>query len=224
MNEFSRMEKMLGKSILNKLNGVSVLVCGLGGVGGITFEMLVRSGVGNIILVDYDIFETSNLNRQILCLDNVGNLKTKEAKARAKKINPNCNIRVINKKIDSEFFNGFNYEVDYIIDAIDDVNAKVLLIKYALEHRIKIISSCGTGNRLKPELLKITNIWKTEYDPLAKKIRKKLREENITYKLPVVCSSEKPIIKSSDCVGSCALVPNAAGILLASYVINDIIK
>ena len=99
-----------------------------------------------------------------------------------------------------------------------------MLVKHAIKHNIKIISSCGTGNRIKPDKLYISNIWKTEYDPLAKKLRYTLRKENIDYKLPVVCSKEIPLIKQSGKIGSMAMVPNSTGILLASYVINDIIR
>ena len=104
------------------------------------------------------------------------------------------------------------------------MNAKILLVKYAIKNNIKIISSCGTGNKINPEALSITNIWKTYNDPLAKKFRYLLRKEGISYKLPVVSSSEVPILKTKDIIGSVSIVPNTAGIFLASYVINDILK
>ena len=115
-------------------------------------------------------------------------------------------------------------DIDYIIDACDDTNVKIELIKYSIKNNIKIISSMGTGNKLKPELLEITNIWKTNYDPLAKKIRNILRREKINYKLPFVSSKEIPVLKTKNVIGSCSVVPNTAGILLSSYVINDILK
>lgn len=224
MNWSSRLEKVIGKDNIKKFKNIHVLIVGVGGVGGICLEMLARCGIGNITICDYDIFEESNLNRQILCLkDNIGEYKTYVAKKRINSINEDININIINKKIDSVIINEIK-KVDYIIDACDDINAKVLLVKYAINNNIKIISSCGTGNRIDPSKLEISNIWKTSYDPLAKKLRNYLRKEKINYKLPVVYSKEQPIIKTNDYVGTISLVPNSAGILLASYVINDVIK
>lgn len=224
MNRTLRTEKMIGKDNINKLKNTSVLLVGVGGVGGACLEMLARSGIGRITIVDYDIFEESNLNRQILSLENnIGESKVFVSKRRINDIDHNIIVNVLNKKLDNNLINNL-IKTDYIIDACDDINAKVLLVKYAIKNNIKIISSCGTGNRLEPSKLKITNIWKTEYDPLAKKLRYFLRKENINYKLPVVYSSEVPLIKTNGCVGSMAMVPNCAGIMLASYVINDIIK
>lgn len=225
MDQFSRTEKIIGTDNLLKLKNLNVLVVGIGGVGGSALEMLVRSGIGNITVIDFDVFEESNLNRQILSsYDVIGEFKTDVALKRTNLISRNCNITNINSKLDeNNIDNLLSSNIDYIIDACDDLKAKVLLVKYAIENNIKIISCCGTGNRLNPEKLKITNIWKTEYDPLAKRLRQELRKEKISYKLPVVCSLEKPI-KTTGFVGSMAMVPNSAGILLASYVINDIIK
>lgn len=222
--EQSRTEKIIGIYNINKLNNTNVLLVGIGGVGGITFEMLVRCGVENITIVDYDTFEESNLNRQILSLtSNIGQKKIDVAKKRALEINSRCKINTILGKIDSNMLNNLPSNFDYIIDACDDLKAKVALVKYAVKNNVKIISCCGTGNRINPEKLKISNIWKTEYDPLAKKFRSELRKEKINYKLPVVFSSEQPI-KTNGVIGSLATVPNSAGILLASYVINDVIS
>lgn len=222
MDMFERTRKIISEDEIKKLNSTSVLLVGMGGVGGSSFEMLIRSAIGKIIIVDYDTFEESNLNRQILSLkSNIGKSKVLVAKQRAKKINPSINILTINKKIDDDFTIP---KTDYIIDCCDDIKAKVLLASFAYKNNIKIISSCGTGNRVNPSMLKISNIWKTEYDPLAKKLRYELRKINFKYKLPVVYSTEKPLIKEKGSVGSMALVPNCAGILLSSYVINDIIS
>lgn len=221
MEQYNRTKIVIGNTKLNLIKSKSVLIVGLGGVGGITLEMLIRCGIENIYVIDYDTFEESNLNRQILSLeDNIGRLKVDIAKERMNNINPNAKITTMNIKVDDETILPIT---DYIIDACDDINAKVFLVKFAIKNNIKIISSCGTGNRLKPELLKITNIWKTNYDPLAKKFRHMLRKENINYKLNVISSDEIPI-KTNNVVGSLALVPNCAGILLANYVINDIIN
>ena len=220
-----RSELLIGKDNLNKLKNAHVLIVGLGGVGGSALEIIVRSGIENISIIDYDHFDASNINRQILCTrKNINKSKVDEAEKRIKMINSSCNVTKYNVKLDSTFLSNNTLDVNYIIDACDDVKAKVDLIKYAINNNIKIISCLGTGNKLDPTKLEITNIWKTKYDPLAKKIRSILRKEKINYKLPVVSSKEEVIIKNAKEIPSLALVPNAAGILLASYVINDIIK
>lgn len=225
MNEFNRLEKVIGKDNVSIMRNLRVLIVGVGGVGGMALEMLARMNVGKIIIIDYDNFEESNLNRQILC--NRGNLnksKVLEAQKRVANINEFCEVITYHQKLDAAFINNHELDADYIIDACDDVKAKVMLIKYAISNNVKIICSCGTGNRLHPEQLEISNVWKTTNDPLAKKLRHELRKANINFKLPVVCSRELPVIKTSSGVGSCSLVPNAAGILLASYVVNDALK
>ena len=224
MND-SRTIKLIGEENNNMLKSKNILLVGLGGVGGIAFEMLIRSGINNITVIAFDKFEESNLNRQILSnSSNISLYKVDVAKKRACLINKECSVLTYNSKIDEEFIKSINTNYDYIIDAIDDINAKVLLVKFATSNNIKIISSCGTGNRLDPEKLYITNIWKTSNDPLGRKLRYLLRKENISYKLPVVSSKELPLIKTNNSVGSMAMVPNSAGIMLASYVINDILK
>lgn len=216
---------LLGEDNINKIKNTKVLIVGLGGVGGQALEMLVRCGVGKITIVDYDVFDESNINRQVLCTkNNLNKYKVDEAEKRIKVINPRCNVIKYNVRLNGDFLNNNLINADYIIDACDDVNAKIELVKYALKNNIRIISCLGTGNKLDPTKLKITNIWDTKYDPLAKKIRSLLRKENITYKLPVVTSEEIPLIKNVKEIPSLALVPNAAGILLASYVINDVIN
>ena len=211
-NVYKRLEKIIGNNNMERLSKVNVLIVGLGGVGGSCFETLVRSKIENIYVCDFDTFEESNLNRQILSdLSNIGQYKVDVAEKRAKMINTKCNIIKINDKLNKENINELiPNNIDYIVDACDDI--------------IKIISSMGTGNKLNPQLLEITNIWKTKYDPLAKKFRYYLKKNNINYKLPVVSSVEQPLMKTSDFVGSFAPVTNTAGLLLSSYVINDIIK
>lgn len=223
MDQFDRTKKMLGEYNVNLLKNNTILVVGIGGVGGIALEMLARSGIENIIIVDFDAFEETNLNRQILSTkENIGQLKVSVAKRRIKDINPFCNVKIYNIRLGNKI-DFLEEKVDYIIDACDDIRAKVALVKYSISNNIKIISCCGTGNRINPSMLTISNIWKTKNDPLARKFRYELRKENIKCKFPVVCSDEIPIIKTKGAVGSMAMVPNAAGILLASYVINDII-
>lgn len=225
MDQYKRLIKVIGEDNLTKLMNARVLLVGIGGVGGSSLEMLARSGILNITVIDYDKFEITNLNRQILSLyENIGENKVDVARKRVLSINNKCNIKTYNSLVDESFLDNLEADFDYIIDACDDMNAKVLLVKYAIKNNIKIISSCGTGNKINPEALSITNIWKTYNDPLAKKFRYLLRKEGINYKLPVVSSSEVPILKTKDIIGSVSIVPNTAGIFLASYVINDILK
>lgn len=226
MNCYDRLIKIIGNNNIEKLKKTNVFLVGLGGVGGTCFDSLVRSGIGNIYVCDFDYFEETNLNRQLLSnIDTIGLKKVVVANCYAKKINENCNIVPINNKLTKDNINDvIPNDIDYVIDACDDINVKVALVKYAIKNNIKIISSMGTGNKLKPEMLEITNIWKTSYDPLAKKMRTLLKKEKINYKLPVVSSKESAISTCDGKIGSFSPVVNAAGLLLASYVINDIIK
>lgn len=220
---FERLNGLINETELNNIKSKKVLVVGLGGVGSITCEALVRSGIHNIDLIDFDKYEESNLNRQLYSLNStIGKYKTEVAKERLLDINKDININIYTKKLDEDLLNKLDTNYDYIVDAIDDVKAKILLIKFAIKNNIKIISSMGTGNKLEPLKLEITTINKTEYDPLAKVIRKKLKEEGIIYKLPVVSSKEQPHLKSS--LKSYFAVTNTAGILLSTFVINDILK
>lgn len=218
-----RLEKILSNEAIDKIKNKTVLIIGLGGVGGHALESIVRMGVNNIILVDGDVIDITNLNRQLLSLNsNIGEYKVDVAKKRVLDINKDCNIISINKFIDeSNILELFNYNIDYVIDACDTVTTKILLIKECLDRNIKIISSMGTGNKFHPELLEITELKKTSYDPLAKVIRNKLKDEK--RKIMVVSSKEIGIDIKDRTPGSTSLVPSSAGIMCASYVINDII-
>lgn len=222
---FEREIKLIGVDNYNKIKSKTVAVIGLGGVGGYVVESLVRAGIENIIIVDYDIVDITNINRQIIALqDNIGSYKTLVVKNRINSINPNCNVIVINKKLDE--FNTkelFHYNIDYIVDACDTVKVKEQLIFESIKRGIKQISCMGTGNKLNPELLKICDIRNTSYDPLAKRIRKFVVSNNIKNKVMVVCSSEQQK-KITDGISSISFVPSVAGLLCSSYVINDIIN
>lgn len=222
---FEREIKLIGESNYNKIKSTTVAVIGLGGVGGYATEALMRAGIENIIIVDYDKVDITNLNRQIIALqNNIGMYKTEVAKDRILSINPNCNITIINKKLDeNNLIEIFDYDIDYIIDACDTVKVKELLILECIKRNIKQISCMGTGNKLNPELLSITDIRKTNYDPLAKRIRKFVKDNKITKKIMVVSSTEQPK-KTEGTISSISYVPSVAGLLCASYVINDIIK
>ena len=219
---FERLITLIGEDNVNKLKKANVLIVGLGGVGGYALETLVRSGIYNLTIVDGDIVELSNLNRQIISKrDVIGKPKALVAQARTLEINPDVNLRVINEFISEDNFSLLNIDsFDYVIDACDDLNLKILLIKNA--DKYKLISSMGTANKMDMTRFKITTIDKTSYDPLAKIIRKKIKEEKIRTKFKVVSSDEK-VIKNGTKLGTIAYMPAVSGLLCASYVINDII-
>ena len=219
---FERLITLIGEDDVNKLKKANVLIVGLGGVGGYALETLVRSGIYNLTIVDGDIVEFSNLNRQIISKrDVIGRPKALVAQARTLEINPDVNLKVINEFISEDNFSLLNIDsFDYVIDACDDLNLKILLIKNAGKY--KLISSMGTANKMDMTRFKITTVDKTSYDPLAKIIRKKIKEEKIRTKFKVVSSDEK-VIKNGTKLGTIAYMPAVSGLLCASYVINDII-
>lgn len=219
----NRLELMIGSNNISKLNSATIAIIGLGGVGGSALESIVRSGINNIIIVDKDIVDITNLNRQVISLtNNIGMSKVDVAESRIKLINPNCNVVKLNMFLDDSNMNElFKYNIDYVIDACDTTDTKVSLIKECINRNIKVISSMGTGNKFDPSKLEILDISKTSYDPLAKVMRRKLNDMGIKHVM-VVSSTEMPL--NIEGVGSNSLVPNSAGILLASYVIRDIIK
>ena len=219
---FERLITLIGEDDVNKLKKANVLIVGLGGVGGYALETLVRSGIYNLTIVDGDIVELSNLNRQIISKrDVIGRPKALVAQARTLEINPDVNLKVINEFISEDNFSLLNIDsFDYVIDACDDLNLKILLIKNA--DKYKLISSMGTANKMDMTRFKITTVDKTSYDPLAKIIRKKIKEEKIRTKFKVVSSDEK-VIKNGTKLGTIAYMPAVSGLLCASYVINDIV-
>lgn len=221
-----RLELIIDKETLETFSNINVLLVGVGGVGGACLEALVRLGIKNITIIDNDVFDISNLNRQILSTrSNIGHKKVLEAEIRAKDINPDISITTKDMFLNEANINEIGYkQYDYIIDCCDTMTTKLLLIKKSIEYNIKIISSMGTGNRIDPTKLELTNIWKTNYDPVAKVIRKMLRDNNIKDKIPVLVSKEQPIKISSRKPGSTSLVPNVAGFYIASYIFNDIIS
>ena len=220
---FERVISFLGEDNLNKIKSKTVLLVGLGGVGGYAMESLIRSGIENIILIDYDKVDESNLNRQIITnRSNIGKDKVDVAKERILSINPECNVTTLNIFLDKDKINILDkYHIDYIIDACDSVEAKKLLIDYSLDKHIKLISSMGTANKIDPTKLAVIDIRKTSYDPLAKILRKYVIDKRINTKVMVVSSTETPIRK--DILSSLVFVPGTAGILCANYVIKDII-
>ena len=217
---FDRLELLIGNDI-EKLKKANILLIGIGGVGGYIFECLVRSGIENITIIDYDKFEITNLNRQILATNKtINQKKTDVALKRGLEINPNCHIKTIDMALKEDNLKDIiNNSYDYIIDACDDVKTKIELIKYAKDNNLKLISCMGTANKKNPLLFKITNLDKTYNDPLAKKIRTSLPKKYLNTK--VLWSSEVPLIKGN--LGTFCAIPMTAGAIIAQYVINDIL-
>ena len=225
-HKFSRLEKVIGNDNLKKINKKSVLVLGCGGVGGYVVEALARSNIGTLILVDFDKVDISNINRQIIALEStIGKYKVDLLERRVKDINKDCKIIKINKFIDLDNLDElFNNKIDFFVDACDTVSVKKRIIKECLERKIKFISSMGTGNKLDPSKLEIMDIRKTVNDPLARILRKFVKDEKITDKIMVLSSSELPVKTGDRIPGSTAFVPSSAGLLIASYIINYIIN
>ena len=222
---YERTLKIINKEQFNKIIKKPILLVGLGGVGGYALESLVRFGFQNITIIDHDNISLSNLNRQIIATsENIGLAKAKEAQKRATKINKNINIKVLATFLTKDNISQLSTEYDYIIDACDTITTKLELIKFAIKNNIKIISCLGTGNRLDPTKLVITDIWQTNYDPVAKILRKLLRDNNINTKIPVIWSKEIPIKTGDSQPGSICTVPAVAGIYMVSYIINDSLK
>lgn len=223
---FERTNLLFEMNDLNRFINSNILIVGVGGVGGACLEALVRMGLKNVTVIDCDVFQESNLNRQLLCTkDNIGHSKVKEAVLRAKSINSDINIVDKEMFLNEANFNDINInQFDYVIDCCDTVTTKYLLIKKCLDNNIKVISSMGTGNRVDPTKLEIMNIWKTNNDPLAKAMRKILKDKGINKRVNVLCSKELPIKIQSRTPGSTAFVPNAAGFCIASFVFNDIMN
>ncbi len=224
MNQFERLELLVHEKI-NDIYNKTVLVIGLGGVGSYAVEALVRSGISNIIIVDNDTISLTNLNRQLMAYhSNIGNFKTDEIEKRILDINPNAKVNKITEFIDQTNINNlFNTHIDYVVDACDTLIVKLELIRICKRKNIKLISCMGTGNKMDPTKLKITDIRKTSYDPIAKKIRKMVKDEKINGKVMVVCSDEEGHVKINKEIPSNSYVPATAGLICASFVINDIV-
>lgn len=232
-NWLQRTEFLIGKEAIEKLNKSKVVVLGVGGVGSFVIEALVRSGVGNIAIVDNDTIDITNINRQIHAnLNTVGKSKVEVMKERILSINPNCNVKThqvfINEGNISEIV---DKDTDYVVDAIDTASSKILSIVLCDKNNINIISSMGTANKLYPSKLKIADIYDTKVCPLAKIMRYELRKRNIK-SLKVLYSEETPIKnnnrplndKGRPTPASIAFVPPCAGLIIAGEVVRDIIK
>nr|WP_317378444.1 tRNA threonylcarbamoyladenosine dehydratase [uncultured Faecalimonas sp.] len=234
INEFSRMELLVGKERVESLREKTVLVFGVGGVGSHCIEALARSGVGHLILVDNDTVSLTNINRQSIAYHStIGRYKTEVMKERISDICPQTEVTVyetfVLEENAAELLEG---EIDYIVDAIDTVTAKLAIAKIADERKIPLISSMGTGNKLHPELFEIADITKTSVCPLCKVMRKELKNRGVAH-LKVLYSKEKPVDVSENITeeekgnkrslpGSISFVPPVAGLIIAGEVIRDL--
>ena len=229
MNRFARTELLIGKNGLEKLNKSNVAIFGIGGVGSYVAEALARTGVGKIIIIDKDDIDITNINRQIHAMSStVGKSKVEVMKSRMLDINPNIKVDAIKENFPNENINFFSNDIDYIVDAIDSISAKIELILKANELNIPIISSMGMGNKIDPTQIEVSDIYKTSICPLAKVVRRELRKKNIK-KLKVVYSKEEPInINLKDgkikTIGSISFVPSVAGLIMASEIVKDILN
>lgn len=236
LNEFSRSELLLGKEAIDLLAKKRVAVFGVGGVGGYVVESLARTGIGHLDLIDNDTVSLTNINRQIIALHStIGKDKVEVAKDRVLDINPNCDVKVYKTFYLPETASLFNFkDYDYVVDAIDTVAGKLMLIEEAKRNNVPIICSLGAGNHLDPLSFKVSDINKTSMCPLAKVMRRELKKRNIK-DVKVVYSTEqaiKPyeyeeIQKDSSkraTPGSVAFIPSVVGLIIGSEVIKDLLK
>ena len=236
---FSRTEMLLGAEAMERLRQSRVAIFGLGGVGGYVLEALARSGVGQLVLIDNDEVSLSNLNRQILATrESIGRLKTDVAAERVRSINPDCRVETHALFYLPETRNEVSFTgLDYVVDAIDTVSGKLTIITEARAAGVPLICSLGTGNKLDPSRLRISDLYETQMDPLARIMRKECRKRGID-RLQVLWSDETPIVPDHHLAiqalaeggstrraipGSSAFVPAAGGLLIASRVIRNLI-
>ena len=225
-HKFLRLEKVIGEDNVSLLNDKCVLVLGVGGVGGYVCEALARSGIGGLILVDFDFVDETNINRQIIALDStVGMKKVDVLEKRIKDINKYCKVVKIDQFITLDNINIlFDNHIDYFVDACDTMTVKKKVITECLKRKIPFISSMGTGNKLDPSKLEIVDVRKTVNDPLARIIRKFVKDEKINDKVMVLSSTEIPVKTGDRSPGSTVFVPACAGLLIASYVVRKFIN
>ena len=235
--QFSRIEALIGGDAMDILQQAKVAVFGVGGVGGYAVEALARSGVGRFDLIDNDVVSVSNLNRQIIATTNtIGKAKVEVMRDRILSINPKAQVMIRQEFFLPEKKEEYNFaEYAYVVDAVDTVTAKIAIIQFSKEAGVPVISSMGTGNKLNPMELEVTDISKTSVCPLAKVMRKELKDRGIKG-VKVVYSREQPIVpkvaleevdpiaKRRGTPGSTAFVPSVAGLIIASEVIKDLTK
>lgn len=219
MSEFSRVSMLID---INQLKNKTVAIVGIGGVGGYVAESLARSSVGKLILVDYDVVDETNINRQIIALHST--IGKEKVSLMEERIHDICeDTQVVSYRImygEENRYDIFSEKIDFLVDACDIVRSKQILITECLNRGIPFISSMGTGNRLDPSKLTVTDLAKTEGDPLARIMRKWAKDRGIRTPIPVLYSSELPIKTGTRQPGSLIFVPASAGLLIGSYIVR----
>ena len=228
LNQFSRTELLIGKDGIEKLQNAKVAVFGIGGVGSYTVEGLARAGIGHLIIVDYDKYDITNINRQLGALHStIGKYKVEVMKERILDINPNAIVEAYRPdEIQGGETSLINSEITYVVDAIDTMANKLALIEKCQKENVKIITATGAGNKLDATKFEVTDIYKTSVCPVCKILRKELKNRNIK-KLKVLYSKEiplKPNTNGEKTLGSVSFVPSVAGLIIAGEVVKDIIK
>lgn len=222
----NRSALLIGEDKLEIFKSKTILICGLGGVGGTALESLVRSGFMNFIIVDKDEVDITNLNRQILYNEeNIGLLKVKAAENHLKKINKELKVIALNQHVNEEFIERLSkYQIDFVIDAIDQSLAKFLLIRFCQKNQIPFVSSLGMANRLDPSQVKRGFLHEVQGDPLARKLKQYFKKESLSFtNIPVVYSIEKPIIKDR-LLASMMNAPSSAGLVLSAICIESFLN
>lgn len=232
MQRFCRTEMLIGEQAVERLRGKHVAVFGLGGVGSYAVEALARAGIGRLTVVDDDVITQSNVNRQLYALHStLGRAKVDVAKARVNDINPDCDVTALRLRFDEHSAKSFDFSsYDYVVDAIDTVTSKLLLVKMCKQAKTPIISCMGTGNKLDAAAFEVADITETGVCPLAKVMRRELKKQGVEH-LKVVYSREQPLTPyqseqtaKRQTPGSMPYVPPVAGLILAGEVIKDLIK
>ena len=222
LNFLSRFEVLVGSENLQTLKNKSVFILGLGGVGGYVCEALARSGVGRLVLMDFDSVDVTNINRQIIALQStVGRKKVDVMKERILDINPDCKVEVYDTFLGEDLSILDTISFDFFIDCGDTVSTKKKIISYCLDKNIPFLTCLGTAKKFDPSLLEITYLSKTYNDPLARILRKYVKDNHIKGKIPVCFSRELPVQVKD--LGSTSFVPSSAGLLIASYVFEKLL-
>ncbi len=223
---FVREQALIGEQGLVKLTAAKIAICGLGGVGSYLAEALARAAIGSLVLIDFDQVAVSNINRQLCALHStIGQDKADVIAQRIADINPACRVQISKQFIDvNTDFAALFKGCDYIGDAIDYVPGKLALIEYAYQQGVPLISAMGAGRRLDPTKFEIADISQTHGCPLAKNMRKQLKERGITKGVKVVFSTEQPLPAAGDAIGSISFVPSVAGLMMAGAIIADVLQ
>lgn len=223
---YQRTQIIIGKENIERIKDMHIVICGIGGVGSFVLEALARIGVGNLTIIDKDVVDATNINRQIIALQStIGKYKVDVAKERILDINPKAKVKTICINITSDNIDeiiSIDDNIDYVVDCVDNIEAKIAIISKCNNKNIKCISCMGMGNKINPLDIRVSDIYKTNTCPLARIIRKKLKELGIN-KQKVIFSVEKPIKNdsNSNVLGSISFVPSVAGLIIASEVIKD---